>query len=65
MKARFHLSSLMTYYITFYTINKSLMQSSADLFNTVRFTSYSAYFIQSGGPVLGTIISHTEYARTT
>jgi hypothetical protein len=65
MKASSHLSSLMTHYITFYKIIKSLMQSTANLFNMVRVADYSAYFIQLGEPVQGEIISHTEHARTT
>jgi hypothetical protein len=55
----------MTHYITLYKINKSLMQSAADLFNAVRFASYSAYFIRSGKPMQAKIISLTEYTRIT
>jgi hypothetical protein len=65
MKARSHLSSIMTHYITLYKINKSLMQSAADLFNAVRFASYSAYFIRSCKPMQAKIISLTEYTRIT
>jgi len=65
MKARFHLPSLITHDITLCKINKSLLQSAAELFNTVRITGCSTLFIQSGEPVQGKVIRRTEYARTT